>query len=231
VLTYVAINHAKFGTYVQPAPMSMHEQMAVDPTRLIRTGGNWMWPGNIPTTANAYFSLTSISFGRQFPWVFLQEHLRLLPGQRIDGWGAFSSVTTAMPAFVLLGLMGLRKSNAIILIGSLAPVAAILAFSSVDNRYLHELFPLLMITSAAGMSRVMALKKRGLKRTLIVILLLNGLWQLYANGAFALVYQRLLVFDAPLGPQLQLRQWQRAIDGTPTSAIQGHPATFLSPVV
>lgn len=227
--TYVAINRAKFGTLVDAAPMRFYSQMVNDPVRWEKAGGQWMRLGNVPTVAWAYLSPCSIDVEKTFPWVFLQETLRKFAGQHMAGNGPFSSVTIAMPLFLALALVGLVSlalgqrphtkitarggaSPVLLLIGSLGSIIPILPFFTVDNRYLHEFFPFLILGAALALPRAAALRSRRAKMVIKVALIVIGTYQIYVNCSLALVYQRLMVYCRKVGPEVEMRHWQRSID-------------------
>jgi hypothetical protein len=234
LITFIAVNHAKFGTLLQPAPIQYYSQMIRDPQRLAHSGGRWMRIGNVPTDLYAYVSPGSIVFEPTFPWVFPQENLRTFPGCRMDTNGPFSSITAGMPVLFVLAMVGVatmasglgrrrqppppNSSSArdgaamLVLIGSLGGIAPVLLFFNVDLRYLHEFFPALAFAGAFGLHRLLAIRRAGLRSVIALALILGGTFEIYANTSFGLVYQRLLVFDRLQGPDAEMRSWQRSID-------------------
>ncbi|HZK82497.1 MAG TPA: hypothetical protein VFC46_15550, partial [Humisphaera sp.] len=231
-VTFVAINHAKFGTFFDASPMRYYAMMTAEPGREARSGGKWLRLGNIPTVLLAYTSIDAIVFQRSFPWINLQWELHKLPGSHMDGAGGYSSIVTAMPLFVVLAFAGgwvlsrnyraiegsseptshKPPSLSIVLLGLCAGLMPVLAFCAVDNRYLHEFVPLLVVLSAFGIRGVLAIKRRGFRVTISCLLIVLGLFQLYANCSFSLSYQRDAVWGVPAKPRAEFRQWQRTID-------------------
>ena len=67
ILTYVSVNHVKFGTWLNPAPYKYHIQY--DQARLARIQGSINHLSNIPFDLSAYFGPHRIEFGKQFPWI------------------------------------------------------------------------------------------------------------------------------------------------------------------
>ena len=219
-VTFVAINHAKFGTFFDASPMRYYAMMTAEPGREAQSGGKWLRLGNIPTVLLAYTSVDAIVFQRSFPWINLQWELHKLPGSHMDGAGGYSSILTAMPLFGVLafasGRVLLRHHRAIegsseptshkppslsiVLLGLCAGLMPVLAFCAVDNRYLHEFVPLLVVLSAFGVRGVLAIKRRGFRLTIPCLLIVLGLFQLYANCSFALSYQRDAVWGVPDQP-------------------------------
>ncbi|HWE01995.1 MAG TPA: hypothetical protein VG326_06255 [Tepidisphaeraceae bacterium] len=234
-VAFVAVNHAKFGTFFDVSPMREYAMMAAEPGRYERSGGKWLRPGNVPTVLLAYTSMDAIAFDRSFPWIRLQRELVRLPGSHMDGAGGYSSVATALPVFVILafasgGVLSRRRramaessdqppsnsaSLSIVVLGSIAGLAPVLAFCAVDNRYLHEFIPLLILLSAFGVRALFTPRPTTtLKRLIPFLLIALGLLQIYVNCSFALVYQRSEVFGVPPQPRAQMLSWQRRIDGS-----------------
>jgi hypothetical protein len=61
------------------------------------------------------------------------------------------------------------------------------------------------------MNKLLTLRRTRLRIFLLAALFVVGSVEIYANCAFALVYQRLAVFDRPYGPEIQMRHWQSVI--------------------
>lgn len=212
---FVAINHAKFGTWFEAIPMQYYAMMGRQPERIARSGGVWMRLGNVPTTFCAYFSPTTVRFDRHFPWVFATDSLRVFSSSRMDEVQPIAGIIPAMPGFAFLSIIGvasIRRLPMPVLFGSICCFVPTLLFNSVEQRYETDIFPLLILLAALGLHRLLRLGRPSIAcwATRAVMLLL--LLQIPVNAALALYFQRVCVFGVPLDRRVEMFRWSAKID-------------------
>lgn len=196
--TYLAVNHAKFGTWLNPAPYQYHVQY--DAARLARIQGSINHLSNIPFSLLAYFGPGRIEFARSFPWLGL---VGTGPGAgsaaRIDWVANYSSIPAGMPALAILSILGVvvalaNRSNRVrtvpILAAAFAAGCLVLPNAYIAYRYVHDFYPFLVIASIAGAAVTQSLSRKPLRWAVRGLIALAGIWSIAANIAFALKWQR-----------------------------------------
>jgi hypothetical protein len=100
-----------------------------------------------------------------------------------------------------------------VMIGAIAGAVPVLLSAGISERYLHDFYPLLIVGGALGMNWALALRPAPLRRGLLVGLAGLALFSVWTNVAFALVYQRTIVWGVPLEKQIEFLQWQDQVAG------------------
>jgi hypothetical protein len=160
---YMAINWAKFGTLVG-VPFWHHESTrtsAVTQDVLRRNGGSLFGVKFIPTNLVSYLRPTGLRFDSVFPWVDF-------PGSAVPNGVRFAtrkpvaSISSAMPAWVLLSVGGAREivrlahrgttpaRLPLLLLGAFAATIPVFALASQAEHYTTDMFPILLFAGAAG---------------------------------------------------------------------------------
>lgn len=213
LLTFVGINHAKFGTWLELAPLRYYAQLMADPPRAARIGNAWMRLGNCPTAACAYLSPATVKFDGYFPWVWMTRNIHVFSCTHFDGAGALAGVGDAMPWLTLLAIVGVGsvalgairsgpnrpafRGAAIILLCAAIGTLPLFAHCMVAMRYEHDLFPLLTLAGGFGLHRLLALRSVVARRAWAAALGLALCFSIWANLAFAITFQRSYVWDVP----------------------------------
>jgi hypothetical protein len=70
-----------------------------------------------------------------------------------------------------------------------------------------------MFAGAFGIHGLLRLRPGRWTKLAISLLILGGVYQLYVNCSFALVYQRLMVWSRPDAPSVEMWNWRRSVDG------------------
>lgn len=194
--TYLFVNHAKFGTWLDPAPYRYHIQY--DAARLARIGGRFNHLSNIPFNLSVYFSPDRIHLDKRFPWFNLTGE-KPGPGSaaKVDLIEGYTSATAGEPALVILSILGLASVAwriaarralpmmvAALLGGSLALTVAYVA-----GRYLHDFYPFLVISAIAGAAAIPSISNRPLRLALKCLVILAGIWSIAAFFVITLRYQ------------------------------------------
>jgi hypothetical protein len=218
----VAINYAKFRTFFDAAPLGFYSQVQSNPQRLGRVAGKQVSLGNVRSGAGAYLSPGRIEFRPTFPWVFATRNARVYPEARYDLIEPYAGLPASNPAAFVLALAGvvgaawlLRRRSilwpSILIIGGLAGAAAPLAADALTFRYLHDMFPFLVVAGAFGLHSLLGLP-RFARRLAFALLLPAALFGIWANLAIAIVYQRVIVNGTPGDCRREFRAWQQYID-------------------
>ena len=213
---FCGINYAKFRT-LQGVPLKYYLPYAMEPRRMEVTGGSQIHAANLPTGLAAYFGVTGFDTNRAFPWIYLTQRVPALPGATIDIVEPHSSIPVSMPALFLLACFGglaiARKGNPaanaarLPAVGLLIGASVVLVTVGITQRYLHDFFPVLVLTGAFGIA---ALERRrgsvnsAALRTVTLTLLV--LLSVGINCAFAFDYQAEIAKSAPPGQHQRLER-------------------------
>jgi hypothetical protein len=216
--TYFSVNYAKFQTF-DGVPLRYYAWYNAIPIRMKITGGKQLHLENIPTSLATYFGIHGASFNHAFPWVFPAHDASIVGSPSIDVVESFSTYPVSMPALTLLGVSGcallLRGSGDPIRRARLPALALlvgggiILATVGITERYLHDLYPALIVVAAVGVSRIESEKHAAAKCGVIAALTLISV---ALNCSFSLIHQRTTT-GAPPGKQAEFAQLQQAMDG------------------
>ncbi len=201
---YFGINYAKFQTF-NGVPLQYYDFYKLIPIRMQITGGRQIHLENIPTTVATYLGASGgFAINTQFPWIFLTTRPFIIGSPAIDIVEGYSSYPVSMPALSLLAIAGivalargtdrttrsLRLPALAVLIGG----GIILATVGITERYLHDLYPALILLAAIGVTRIEA-SPNGVRNT-AVIAVLTAI-SIYLNCAFSLVHQRTTTGASP----------------------------------
>jgi hypothetical protein len=219
---FVSVNYAKFRTFFEAAPLSLYSQMHANPQRLHRVAGKQVSMANVRSGARAYFSPAAIEFRPTFPWVFATRSARVYPEARYDLIEPYAGLPASAPAACGLALAGVigagwllrRRSTLwpfVLIVGSIAGGAAPLAADAITFRYLHDMFPFLVVAGAFGLNALLLLPRlvRGTAFALLVPAAAFGVW---ANLSIAIVYQRVVVNGTPADSRREFKAWRQYID-------------------
>jgi hypothetical protein len=181
---FVAINHAKFGTYLDSLPFRYHVQY--DAARLKKTGETLFHPEYSPGIAANYFDPRHIRFVSYPPYLALSA-ANDAPSVPFDILEPYAAIPVAVPALLILAILGtafaLRKEGkhyrwCVPLLGSaLFPGLSLLVMIAITYRYEHEWYPFFFLGSMLGAA---SLRSRWAYAALAVA----GLWSIAANIGF-----------------------------------------------
>jgi hypothetical protein len=216
--THFGINYAKFGTF-NVLPLQYYNLYRQDPGRMQLTGAHQIHLGNLPTGLATYFGWRGASFDRHFPWIYLAHRPTRVGDPTIDVVEGFSTFPASMPALTLLAIVGivrLLRSREDAIRRLRLPFGALLLGGGISlmtvgitERYLHDLYPALIIAAAVGVSAIGLGKNLRLKVALLVLL---TIFSAACNCAFALVYQRVGPWGVPAAKSAEFYQVQQRID-------------------
>lgn len=197
LISYLGVNYAKFRTF-EGVPLKYYNFYVQNPGYLKQTGGRQIHPENVPTALASYFGLRGVWFDARFPWIFPSREASFIGSPTIMVVEGFSTFPVSMPALSLMALLGflplVRGSSETIRRLRLPAVALflgggiMLATVAITERYLHDLYPALIICAAAGVARIE--HERDTRRFTIVIAALTII-SIACNCSFAIENQRL----------------------------------------
>jgi hypothetical protein len=218
----VAVNHAKFGTLLSP-PSDKHNFSQYSAHRVevleANDGSLFGWQF-VPSTLKQYFRPDGIDVRLDMPWI---DFPRLGPsavGETVfDKLDWTSSLPASAPALTVLTLVALwwavrtrgeRRGGpwlSPLLAGAAVGGLGVVAIGHIANRYLTDLFPLVLIPGLVGFHLlVRGWRHRSVRRRRVAAVGLGGLAVLgvLVNLALALEYQR---ERAPNVPESLRAQW------------------------
>ena len=225
---YLGVNFAKFGT-LGSMPLRYYDLYAQAPSRMEITGAEQIHPENIPTTLVTYFGPRGLEFQDHFPWLGLAAKATKIGSPSIDVVEGFSSFPVSMPALTMLALAGclffFRGSTEPIRRARL-PAAALFAGGGVvfmtvgiTERYLHDLYPALIICAAVG---VRAIDWANYSRVKIALLFVFTIFGIALNSSFALTNQRAGSWGVPAQKQAEFIHFQQSVDRFLHRNAKGH---------
>jgi len=191
-----AVSWAKFGVL---SGYPLHDQLYFE--RYLSTiKGSYFSLTYVPTTVATYLGLPGLHFSSVFPFITLPSYpARAVGHVSLFGSEEVASVPGSMPLLFLLALWGLivafrphahrqPRMVAIPLIAAGIPVAIILVFGFLTQRFVGDFLPLLVLGSAAGMAALWNRLQRCNRRLRVVVLgVVAGLslFSVAANTALA----------------------------------------------
>jgi len=161
--SYLGVNYGKFRTF-DGVPLKYYDFYVRNPPYLQQTGGRQIHLENIPTTVATYFGMRGLWLNPLFPWVFPSREAVFIGSPTIMVVEGFSTFLVSMPTLSVLALLGcvplLRGSSETVRRLRLPSVALLLgggimlATVAITERYLHDLYPVLVIVGAVGLERI-----------------------------------------------------------------------------
>ncbi len=229
IVFYGAMNTARFGA---PFALPLEKQVFTtgdaahhfpgDPQRqraLAANDGSLFGLKFLPTTAVQYLRPDAFRFDHRFPFVnFPHWRARVFRGAVFDTLDRSSSITSTMPALVLLSIYGAaafgRKRRTLspstrdgvvaIVVGGAAGSAFVLMFGYVANRYLSDLYPGLIVLSTVGLAALRSGHSAPIaeaaqlpqpirtkrERCFVGVIAVAAVFSLWINVGLGVVYQR-----------------------------------------
>jgi hypothetical protein len=199
---WAGLNYWKFGTAFVSQPIAWNLQFT--PERVQRVKGELFSLYNLPLTLSSYLSPSHIEFRSGFPWLFLTQGDPLLrdrfPKAHFDFAEPFAGLPAAMPELLLASMAGtvlclagrgkeLRELRAP-LCGALAGCGLMFTWGAISYRYLHDMFPWLVLGSSVAVAYVPSLPRKALRYGLAGLFVAATGYAACANCAFAFRTQR-----------------------------------------
>lgn len=218
--SYFGVNYAKFRTF-DGVPLKYYDFYVRNPGYLEQTRGKQIHLENIPTTAASYFGLRGLWLDAKFPWIFPSREASFIGSPTVMVVEGFSTFPVSMPALSLMALLGflplVRGSSETVRRLRLPAVALflgggiMLATVAMTERYLHDLYPAVIVCAAAGIARIE--HERYTRGTTILISVLSVI-SIAFNCSFAIESQRLDAWDmggVPLAKRSEFKRLQSSI--------------------
>ena len=220
VLSYFAVNYARFHTF-DGVPLKYYDFYVRNPVYLQMTGGKQIHLENIPTTLASYFGFHALWLDPMFPWIFPSREATFIGDPVIMVVEGFSTLPVSMPALFGLALLGCQplicgtnltmRRLRLPALAVFAGGTVMLATVAITERYLHDLYPVLIIAAASGVGRLIQQKY---VRLAVIGLGLLSICSFAINGAFAIENQRLDAWSmggVPEGTRAEFKQLQKSI--------------------
>lgn len=191
-----AVSWAKFGI---PYGYPLHDQVYFN-RFLKHIKGSYFSARYLPTTIATYLGFHGLNLSPVFPFVTLPTYpARAVGNVPLFGTQEVSSVPESMPLLFLLTIVGLiaalrrravlrARITVIPLIAAAAPCAAILIFGFLDNRFLGDFVPFLVLGSAVGavdLWRRLDGARSATRRIAVGLIAALGLFGIVANMGIA----------------------------------------------
>lgn len=229
----IAVNHIKLG---QPFGIPFEKQLFTSQSEhrqaVLAENPAMMGPEYVPTTAWTYFRPHGISLRGDFPWIdFPREGPTVtFPEPTFDTLDWASSIPATAPALVALSIGALAWAVARrklrppdspplypLVAGALASTLGVLTIAYVANRYLADIYPLVLIGGFVGLWALSAATPDW--RTWLRRLATGGVIGLVALGvvtnvALALSYQRERGHNAPQDWHAEYIEWRLRLPGS-----------------
>jgi hypothetical protein len=196
IFGFLEVNHAKFGSYLDPVPIRYH--VLYGPERLARIQGTLIHPDMFPAIAASYFDPTYINLSEKFPYVAMTTRSHALT--HMDAVEPYASFPAAMPGALFLAGAGVwflfRPAGAQfhwcvpILLAALASTVPTLSFVYISYRYQHDWFPFLFSAAMLGAVWVAQIQQRRVRNLVVAGLAVAAIWSVWANVAFVFELQR-----------------------------------------
>ena len=210
VASVPGVNFLKCGHWVFELPLAAQARFRADPARLADVAGRQFHIVNVPTTAWAYFSPSSIEYRSSFPWIRPLGLVRLLPAARITDQDSMLSLWHVMGALLFLTCRTIARARrdpsargpALVVVALLLSPLALLFFIAICGRYLFDFYPALVLGGALGL-RSTAERRR------VWPLALLATYNLVAATSVALADQQR---RGRFGHDRQVSTWGQAVD-------------------
>ncbi len=240
VVAYCALNYAKFGTLIS-VPWDKQDFSSIDTARkvFLEEHGSFFGLQFVPTTVTQYLNPIGIGFDRLYPWIAFPGRPDPIGGVRFDTIDWSAGLPASSPVFFVLGLVGaaalvaprrMRSPDSlsrvrVIVLGALAGSLAIFPFGFIAQRYLVDLFPLLLLTSLVGLHWLWSRRAGTGRRRVVLVsacIVVLAVFTTWANFSLGLWFQRALDPNAPEEQVASFVDTQLALaDLLPTGPIRG----------
>jgi hypothetical protein len=214
--------YAKFRTF-DAAPLAISRPYNKE--RLAAIDGKSMHWVNIPFNVDTYFVRPNFRIEAPFPWLYLDSRAprREYPRAKMDLPDSTLAIPYSMPALVLLALLGsgwitVRVARMRVLVGAtwaatLAMSVILLTAIATAQRYTADFLPALVALAVGGaalLDRTLTGRSRWLWLAPFGVAVF---WSVLLMSAFALHYQRAVVWGVPQDLRLEYQRWQERFTG------------------
>jgi hypothetical protein len=246
VALYAYVNYVKFGTLFGTPPYHLQDQLAARPSRqaaLAANDGSLFGFHYAPTILLAYFRPDGITFDRLFPWVSFAGPPRILGDVQFEAANFSASVTVTSLVFTVLVVLGvwaaIRAPHVadgptaavfrVPIIGTVVGCAGMFVLAFLEERYLGDIVPFLVVGGALGLwwvARLLGGRPRAVRTATVAALAVVAAWSVWATASLTLLEQR------EFGPlvstrtraallDFQVRVHEKIPGGTPSRVAHG----------
>jgi hypothetical protein len=238
VVAYAWVNYSKFGSLFHIPWTSQVARKSYEPVRavLAANGGSLLGLKFVPTALVQYLRPDALRTTRLFPFVGFPPPATVIGHVVYEYRDPASSITSTMPAFLILGAIGVwsvfrpsrrprhgtGSSTAALavlrapLLGAAVGTLGSLEIAYIAERYLADWMPLLVVAGLAGLVVVVqrtGSMRRWARRTVTIALCVLAVFGVLANLSLSLVYQRELnPFYPPAPARAQFISLQERVD-------------------
>lgn len=183
-LLYVYVNHAKFGTWlVFPSDKQIFSRVSVYRRAMLAANGNSLFGLKFfPTAFVQYLRPDGLRFRSLAPFVDFPTSTHVFGRTLFDTIEPTASVTSTMPLYLLLGIVGLvaacwpdryrgwtLRPLRILILGAIFGGYTVIPYSYIGQRYESDFMPLLIILGLAGLWMTMRWCRGRVVRTRVVM--------------------------------------------------------------
>jgi hypothetical protein len=196
------VTYAKFGILLG---LPVSDQIVYQSFGLRHLGnGGYFGFRFLPSTTLAYLQPGGLRLTPVFPFITLPSApARMVGGAMLYGSDRTASAPASMPLLVLTGLWGVvstfrhrpaGRSNLLrtVLVASAAAAATVMIYGWIENRFLADLMPLLILAAAIGVVDVwrrLEVSRRGVRSLALAIVTVLGAFGIAANVGMAITFQ------------------------------------------
>ncbi|HEX5657899.1 MAG TPA: hypothetical protein VFX59_11925 [Polyangiales bacterium] len=196
-------NVVTYGSLTGLPSLALHVQFMNNPKRLAITEGKFFQPGNLRTMAYNLLNPAAIRFSHKYPFLFPQHisDVKRFPESKLDWIEGHWSLTGGYPFWCLSAVVGtlltlfpwLAVSERVTrfripLFAAFVAASTVFVSSAITQRYLHDMFPFLLLAGAIGVEGLRHAQRDTLwvRRAMPFVVLL-GLFTCYASVSLSSV--------------------------------------------
>ncbi len=200
-VTIGGINYIKFGNVLTFAPLDKHLDFINNPARMAKMEkydkGFLLNISNLIHNTQYYFGVGGLRVLPKFPFITAEAYRSFIPQiNSIDNVEFNVSLLFSNPIIFISSIIGfvvifIKKKHVVLrlaVLGSLVTMILTLSSIGVSERYFHDFFPLIVITSSIGFFYVYDRLSKNILFKVILFLLIT--YSLYVNFAITFLNQR-----------------------------------------
>lgn len=229
LVSYAAVNYAKFRTFFGAPPVKLQDLILRQPQRaaaLAANNGSLFGLKYAPTNLLHYLRPDGLVLERLFPWVDDAESPTIIGGvvyDRIEGAASVPAITTFLLVLAIVGVAAVVRSPRVSgtsigaaalrvpVLGALLGCVGILTIAFISQRYEADFVPLLVILGSAGLwwvARLVSVRSRRVRRLAVAVLALLAAWSCWGQISLAIRHQRTQSFFATMQTRARFVDFQ-----------------------
>jgi hypothetical protein len=259
IVSYAYVNLVKFGSLFGTPPYHLQDELAARVSRQAALAANHDSLFSLkyaPTTLWAYLRPDGIRFDRLFPWVSFAGPPRLIGNVVFEATNFSASITITSLIFTILVALGIwaairapRTSDSVSttktstskppeltaalfrvpILAAIFGCAGMLVLAFLEERYLGDFIPLLIVAGAVGLwwvARLLDRRAHWIRVSTVSLLTIIALWSVWSTASLTLLEQR--AFGPLVSNQtradfidLQIKIHDLIPGGTPSGVLRG----------